>query len=447
MSFNVSWKIRMNNRSSKRYGAFAVVAALSLVTVRDAIAQDSVRPNIVFIVADYMGYSDTGPYGATDIRTPSLNSLAEDGIRFSSYYAASPVCGPSRAALLSGFYPARIGMESNIAPDTGGLSSRDSTLVRELKSAGYRTAMVGKWHLGRSPGFSPLSHGFDQFFGFHSWTLGYHDHQTSSGEPGLYRDDELVNEDGYLTEIFTTEATRFIEDSAEEPFFLYLAYNVALPPYQSPDLPESQWSDGWDVNEASREDYVAMVEAMDQGIGRVLSKLEELKLTGDTLVVFTYDHGGRHLVRSDPLFHGFGTLWEGGIRVPLLMKWPGRLTEGQNIDRPTIAMDLTATMLASAGRNLNSLQLDGSSLLPLLRNGDAVATETLFWRFSIRGNPMRAVRRDNWKYVVDRGTQFLFDLDTDLGERRNQFARRTDIANQLREALMTWERSFVDVSE
>lgn len=437
----------MSNRSSIRYSAFVAVVALSLVTACDAIAQDSVRPNIVFIVADYMGYSDIGPYGATDIRTPSLDTLAEDGIRFSSYYSASPVCGPSRAALLSGFYPARVGMESNIAPDNGGLSSSDGTLVRELKAASYRTAMVGKWHLGRGPGFSPLSHGFDKFFGFHSWTLGYHDHLTSSGDPGLYRGDELVSEDGYLTEIFTTEATRFIEESAEEPFFLYLAYNVALPPYQRPDLPESQWSNGWDVNEAKREDYVAMVEAMDEGIGRVLSKLDELNLTEDTLVIFTYDHGGRHLVRSDPLFHGFGTLWEGGIRVPLLMKWPGRFIDGQKIDRPTIAMDITATMLAAAGRNIDSLQLDGSSLLPLLRNGDEVATETLFWRFNIQGNPMRAVRRDNWKYVVDRGTQLLFDLDADLGERRNQFSRRTDIANQLREALMTWEQSFVSESE
>ena len=131
--------------------------------------------------------------------------------------------------------------------------------------------------------------------------------------------------------------------------------------------------------------------------------------------------------------------------MPLLMKWPSRFVKGQNIDRPTIAMDLTATMLAAAGRNIDSLQLDGSSLLPLLRNGDEVATETLFWRFNIQGNPMRAVRRDNWKYVVDRGTQLLFDLDADIGERRNQFSKRTDIANQLREALMTWEQSFVSV--
>jgi arylsulfatase A-like enzyme len=430
-----------------RLCAFVALVALSLATACDAIAQVSARPNIVLIVADYMGYSDIGPYGATDIQTPSLDSLAKDGLQFSSYYSASPVCGPSRAALLSGFYPARLGIETNINPDKSGMPSNDDTLVRELKAAGYRTAMVGKWHLGQGPGFSPLSHGFDEFFGFHGWTLGYHDHLTSSGDPGLYRGDELVNKDGYLTEIFTTEATRFIEESANEPFFLYVAYNVALPPYQGPELPQSQWSSGWDANEARREDYVAMVEAMDDGIGRVLGTLDELGLADDTLVIFTYDHGGRHLSLSDPLFHGFGTLWEGGIRVPLLVKWPDQFSGAQKIDRPTIAMDLSATMLAAAGRNIEPLQLDGSSLLPLLRDGDEVETETLFWRFGAPGATMKAVRRDNWKYVIDQDTQMLFDLDADVGERSDQFSRRTDIANQLRDALREWEQSFVSASE
>lgn len=433
----------MKNLNGIGYRAFLAVVALSLTSARESIAQEFDRPNIVFIVADYMGYSDIGPYGATDIRTSTLDALAEDGVRFSSYYSASPVCGPSRAALLSGFYPARVGVETNIAPDKAGLHSIDDTLVRELKAGGYRTAMVGKWHLGQNLGYSPLSHGFDTFFGFHSWTLGYHDHLTSSGNPGLYRGEEQVSEDGYLTELFTKEATRFIEENAAKPFFLYLAYNVALPPYQGPDLPRSEWSSGWDANEATREDYVAMVESMDEGIGTILGRLDELNLTENTLVIFTYDHGGRHLVRSDPLFHGFGTLWEGGIRVPLLMKWPGHFIEGKILDRPSIAMDLTATMLTAAGRDVDSLQLDGSSLLPLLNNAGDVATETLYWRFKAPKNLMRAVRRDNWKYVVDGGTQMLFDLDADIGERSNQFFRRTDIANQLRDALIAWEKSFV----
>ena len=422
--------------------SLSLIIVLSLIAASEAVGQTGDQPNIVFIVADYMGYTDIGSYGATDIRTPSLDSLADGGVRFSSYYSASPVCGPSRAALLSGFYPARVGVETNIASADDGLSSSDSTLVRELKAAGYRAAMVGKWHLGAGPDFSPSSHGFDTFLGFHTWTLGYHDHRSPAGVPGLYRDSELVNEDGYLTDILTNEATRFIEEDPEVPFFLYLAYNTALPPYQGPDLPESEWGFGWDVNEATREDYVAMVEAMDQGIGRVLSKLEELDLTDNTLVIFTYDHGGRHLVRSDPLFHGFATLWEGGIRVPLLVQWAGRFEGGQVVERPTIAMDVTATMLAAAGRNVEALELDGSSLLPVLRNESEVSAQPLFWRTDWPMNTMRAVRRENWKYVVDSGTQLLFDLEADIGERTDLFAVRPGVARELRAALSAWERSL-----
>lgn len=435
-------KGRTRLRSAAGYCLLAAVILLSTVTIREVRAQSPSRPNIVLIVSDYMGYSDIGPYGATDVRTPSLDRIAQDGVQFSNYYSASPVCGPSRAALLSGFYPLRIGFETNVPPDVGGLSSENSTLVRELKAAGYRTAMFGKWHLGRREGYSPRSHGFDRFFGFYDWTLGYHTHLNSMGEPGLYRDDELVDEDGYLTELLTTEATQFIEESSGTPFFAYLAYNVALPPFQGPDLPEAEWESGWDVNEATRDDYIEMVEAMDSGIGKVLAKLDELGLTDDTLVIFTYDHGGQDLVRSDPLFHGFGTLWEGGIRVPLLVSWPGTIDEGHELDRPSIAMDLTATMLDAAGRDADSLGLDGRSLLPLLADGIDVPTEPLFWRFRTQRAPMRAVRRGNWKFLTDADAQFLFDLDTDIGERSNQFYRRPDIARELRAAFREWAQSL-----
>lgn len=429
---------RMCRPFTAGFSALTAVALLCLIAPQIARAQESRPPNIVLIVSDYMGYSDIEPYGATDIRTPSLASIAADGVRFANYYAASPVCGPSRAALLSGFYPLRVRMESNVPPDAGGLSSTNATLVRELKTAGYRTGMFGKWHLGRREGFSPKSHGFDTFYGFYDWTLGYHTHLNSAGEPGLYRDDALVSEDGYLTELLTTEATRFIEQSADEPFFVYLAYNVGLPPYQGPDLPESEWASGWNVNEATRDDYVAMVEAMDEGIGRVLGKLDELGLAEDTLVVYTYDHGGQDLVNAGPLFHGFGTLWEGGIRVPLLMRWPGRFSSGQDIERPSIAMDVTATMLEAAGRNTGTLNLDGTSLLPLLADGVDVPAATLFWRFRSQGAPMRAVRRDQWKFLTDGDAQFLFDLSVDIGERSNQFSAHPDIANEMRQAFVDW---------
>jgi arylsulfatase A-like enzyme len=421
--------------------AMAALVILLLMTFGSATAQDAPRPNIVLIVSDYMGYSDIEPYGATDVRTPALSAIARDGVRFTSYYAASPVCGPSRAALLSGRYPARVRMEANVPPDFGGLSFEYGTLVRELETAGYRTAMIGKWHLGRGPGYSPRSHGFDEFYGFHDWTIGYHTHLNQAGQPGLYRGEELVDEDGYLTELLSTEATRFIEANAGSPFFLYLAYNAGLPPYQGPDLPEAEWQSGWNVSEARREDYIAMVEAMDEGIGRVMGKLDELDLAENTLVLYTYDHGGQDLVRSDPLFHGFGSLWEGGIRVPLLVRWPARIEGAQEIDRPSIAMDLTATMLAAAGRDPAALDLDGANLLPLLADGTEVPAETLYWRFQGPGGIMRAVRRDNWKFVVDRDAHFLFDLDADIGERNNLFSSQPELAEELRQAFMAWSQS------
>ena len=430
------------SRAATGIRVMSAVVILVLAAPGHAAAQDATLPNIVLIVSDYMGYSDIEPYGATDVRTPALREISRDGVRFTSYYAASPVCGPSRAALLSGRYPARVRMEANVPPDFGGLSFEYGTLVRELKAAGYRTAMVGKWHLGRGVGYSPRSHGFDSFFGHHDWTIGYHTHLNQAGQPGLYRGEELVSEEGYLTELLSIEATRFIEASAGAPFFLYLAYNAGLPPYQGPDLPEAEWQTGWNVSEATREDYIAMVEAMDEGIGTVMGKLDELGLAENTLVIYTYDHGGQDLVRSDPLFHGFGSLWEGGIRVPLLVRWPARIESSQDVDRPSIAMDLTATMLAAAGREPETLDLDGRNLLPLLVDGAEVPAETLYWRFQGPGGIMRAVRRDNWKFLVDRDAHFLFDLDTDIGERNNLFSSQPELAEELRQAFMAWSQSL-----
>ena len=399
-------------------------------------------PSVVLVVADYMGYADIGPYGADDIRTPALDRLAADGVRFTDYYAAAPICGPSRAALLSGYYPARVGFEENVPGDrTVGLPARHATLVRELETAGYATGLVGKWHLGAGPAFGPIAHGFDTFLGFHTWTLGYHDHRTATGEPGLFRGTRLVNEPGYLTDLFSREAVGFIEENADAPFFLYLAFNTALPPYQRPDLPESEWNSGWNVNQATRADYVAMVEAMDRGIGQVLDALEARGIDENTLVLFTYDHGGRHLVRSDPLFHGFGTLWEGGIRVPLILRWPARVAGGRTAGRSAIAMDLTATILEAAGRGDAAGTLDGTSLVEAGASTDDDSDRALFWRIRSFTGAQRAVRRGRWKYLIDGDTQMLFDLDADIGERRDLFRQEPAVARELRAALAAWERS------
>lgn len=401
------------------------------------------QPNIVLIVSDYMGYQDTEPYGATDVRTPQLSRLAAEGVRLTDFYAAAPVCGPARAALYTGQYPARLGFEKNIRTEADGLSASVPSLPRWLKDAGYVTALFGKWHLGYDTDFTPNAHGFDEFLGHHQWTVGYYNHLTEQGEPGLYENDHVVEREGYLTDLLTDEAVGFIGRNRERPFFVTLAYNAGLPPYQPPGLPESEWGRGWNVDEASRDDYTAMVERMDEGIGRVLDALDQHDLARRTLVIYTYDHGGRHLVNSGPLFHGFATLWEGGLRVPLIMRLPGILPAGQSSSTPAISMDLTATVLDVAGLPEPVTPIDGVSLLPALRGGEAPSARPFFWRADLYNfGRQQAVREGRWKYVVDDSTQFLFDLDADVGERANLYSRQPEVAHRMARLLADWQASL-----
>jgi len=402
-------------------------------------ADEPKRPNIVLIISDYMGYNDTEPYGATDVRTPSISRLASEGMTMTDFYAAAPVCGPARAALFTGQYPARTGFEKNIRTQEDGLTSSIPSLPRWLKEAGYRTALLGKWHLGRTPDFIPNAHGFDEFLGHHEWTVGYYNHKTEQGTPGLYENDRIVEREGYLTDLLSDEAVNFIDRNRDRPFFLTLSYNAALPPYQPPGMPESEWDTGWDVNEATRDDYVRMVERMDDGIGRVLDTLDKHDLDSNTLVIYMYDHGGRHLVNSGPLFHGFANLWEGGIRIPAIMRLPDIIPAGKRSSIPGIAMDLTATILSVAGIDDPATSLDGVNLIPYLRNEETPPTRQFFWRADFYDfGKQKAIREGQWKYVEDGNTQFLFDMNVDVGERRNLFYQQPEVVNRLRGDLASW---------
>jgi len=405
-------------------------------------AEGENRSNIVLIISDYMGYHDTEPYGAEDVRTPSLARLASEGVTMTSFYAAAPVCGPARAALYTGQYPARIGFEKNIRTGSDGLSSSIPTLPRWLHDAGYRTALFGKWHLGYQADFTPNAHGFDEFIGHHEWTVGYYNHKTETGEPGLYENDRIVNREGYLTDLLTDEAVDFIGRNQDRPFFLTLAYNAALPPYQPPGLPESKWDEGWDVNTATRNDYVKMVERMDQGIGKVLDTLDTLHLGDNTLVIYLYDHGGRHLVNSAPLFHGFANVWEGGIRIHTMLRLSGVVPANEKSDMPGIAMDLTATILDVAGVSDPIPTLDGVSLLPYLQKNLPPLERQLYWRADLYDfGKQWAIRDGHWKYVEHGNTQFLFDLNTDISERHNLFYEHADVVNKMRSDLVVWQQS------
>ena len=415
-----------------------LVALYGASCLADAPAE---TPNVVLIVADYMGASDIGPYGATDIATPSLDSLAAQGLRFTNFYAAAPICGPSRAAMMTGKYPARIGFEDNIGHD-GGLNASLPTLPALLKKQGYKNGLFGKWHLGQSEETDPLAHGFDEFLGFHDWSINSYTHRNDSGEESLTHNRSIVERDGYLTEILTDESIRFMEENRDDPFFLYLSYNTALPPYLGPDLPPDRWDAGFDGGAGTRDDYISMVEAMDAGIGRLLDSLNDLGLAENTLVIFTYDHNGRHLARNAPFSGGFATLNEGGIRVPLIMRWPGKFAEGETLHRPAIGVDITATILNAAGVASESLNLDGRDLVH-----DQMPNEQrdFFWRITLGDFGQAAVRHGNWKLLVHRFARFsiptvyLYDLETDPGESRDLYYQHQELADRLHRDIIEWE--------
>ncbi len=393
--------------------------------------------NVLLIVFDYMGYADIEPFGRCEIRTPHIRRLAESGRRYSDCYGAAPICGPSRAAMLTGLYPRRLGIERNVEPDEPGLPTSEKTLARFLKDAGWQTALYGKWHLGHAEAESPNAHGFDDFLGFHDWNVDYYSHKTRGGAPGLYRNLDQVERTGYATDLFTDEAVRFIEDKGDAPFFLYVAYNAMLPPYSPPGLEgRPEGFDRW-VNGA-RADYVAAVEHLDASVGRLMAALEKRGIAEDTLVILTYDHGGGEMATKGPFFHGFGTLWEGGIRVPLVLHWPAAVPAGGLSAEPAILMDVTATALAAAGVSPDR-PLDG---VDLLASEAAEAPErSLFWRIDLPaesetwlGRKQRAVRRGRWKYLWDGGAEFLCDLDQDPGERVDLGYREPEILAALRAA-------------
>ena len=413
-------------------------------------AQSPSPPNVVFIISDDMGWADIGSYGAPDAKTPNIDSLARDGVKLTDFYANGVVCSPTRAALISGRYPQRYGFEVPV-PNEGaagserGLIANGRSLPQLLKSSGYATALVGKWHLGYATEQGPNAHGFDYFFGLKS---GYHDYYTHSGgngKPDLWENERPIEVAGYTTDLITDHAVRFIEQNASRPFFIDVAYNAPHWPYQVPDTPSVAPDNArhvlpYDVPTSTRAEYVAMVERMDRGVGEVLRALDRLRLSSNTIVVFTNDNGGEWLSNNAPLFSRKSTVWEGGIRVPALLRWPGRIPAGKVSGQVGATMDLTASILAASGTTVpEETRLDGINLFPVMEGGQPIE-RTIFWRSIVGNRLQRAVRRGDWKLVIDGNNTFVFDVRADPGEQHDLTAKRQDIAKELRSALLEWER-------
>ena len=410
-------------------------------------AADPNQPNVIFIMTDDVGYGDIGSYGAPDIKTPVLDQMAADGVRFTDFYANAPVCTPTRAGFTTGRYQQRYQLESPLeGPSTAeghGLDADGRTLPALLKNSGYSTALIGKWHLGYENHQSPNAHGYDYFYGFKSGYVDYYQHTMGrSGEADLWENETKITEDGYLTDLITQHSIEFIEEHSNDPFFLSIQYNAGHWPYQRPDMPSVARNHAAHLqphNEdtSTREDYVAMMERADQGIGEVLAALEEAGLTENTLVVFTNDNGGEWLSRNAPLFNRKLTVWEGGIRVPAIFKWPGVIPAGVVTDQVGITMDVTATILAATSAQVPvDLNLEGINLLPILTGESEEISRTLFWRTSSQ----KAVRSGDMKMVMSGASNtMIFNVRDDVSERDDLTNKSQDVARRLRGLLDAWE--------
>jgi arylsulfatase A-like enzyme len=431
--------------------AFVVVTVLAMS--ERAAAQE--RPNIVLIVADDLGYGDLGTYGAPDIRTPNLDRLAREGVRLTEFYANAPVCTPTRAGLMTGRYQQRVPLdrplETNAAtPTTGldiGLAATGRSLPQLLKNQGYATALVGKWHLGFKPEFHPNRHGFDYFWGFLAGYIDWYAHVRGDGQPDLWENATAVQHDGYLGHELTNRAVAFVSEHARGPFFLEVTYGAPHWPFQSPHRAStavrrngSMLQQPGDADPPSRRDYAEIVEDLDAGVGRILEALSARGLVEKTLVVFTSDNGGEWLSRNAPFFHRKDTLWEGGIRVPAIFRWPAALPAGRTMNQVGITMDLSATFVALAGGSTTANRLEGIDLLPILRGTSATVERTLFWRVGAAPGQPRAARSGDWKLVLDGSKQLLFDVSRDMGERDDLAAQHPDRVRLMKGMIETWEK-------
>ena len=336
------------------------------------IAQN--KPNIIFIMVDDMGYGDLGCYGSKTNKTPFLDQMAKDGVKLTQAYAAAPVCTPSRTAFMTGRYPARttVGLYEPLDWTTSdslvGLSTETTSLPTLIKKVGYTTHLIGKWHLGFTPKFSPRVNGFDSFYGYHGGGVDYISHTDPNGNLDLYENEKQVKQDGYLTDLFTERAVKIIQQKHDKPYFLSVQFNAPHWPWQAQGAAVYPLGDKEAKQGGSIEIYKAMIESLDVAVGKILAAVKVSGQADNTLIVFTSDNGGERFSNMGGFKEKKFVLWEGGIREPAIVVWPKKIKSGTVLNQATIHMDFTATFLAAAvGIEDPSFPMDGINLLPLLR--------------------------------------------------------------------------------
>ena len=402
------------------------------------------RPNIIVIMADDLGYGDIGCYGSETIETPNIDALARDGMRFTDYHSNGAVCSPTRAALLTGRYQQRCGIEGVVTAAKHrhtGMALKEVTFAEVLKNHGYATGIFGKWHVGYSVEFNPTTQGFDEFIGYVSGNVDYHSHIDQAGYDDWWRDGRKVPEEGYSTDLITRHGIDFIERHRDEPFCLYLPHEAPHYPFQGRSDPPERLPGGKKGKKARGREipraYKEMVEIMDEGIGRIVETVKRLGLERRTFIFFCSDNGAAKNGSNGVLSGYKGSLWEGGHRVPAIAYWPGKIKPGAVTHETVLGMDLFPTMLSVAGAKLPvRLKLDGVNVLPMLVDNEKLPERTLFWR---HGN-QRAVRRGPWKLRIDGKNVELCNLDEDLSEKKNLADARPERVKALEDELSVWER-------
>lgn len=430
-------------------------------------SQNPARPNIVVILADDLGYGDISANGKNFVQTPNIDALAKSGALCTNGYANAPFCSPSRAAILTGRYQHRFGFEF-LYPATAkrdsvlGLPFEEITLAEQLKKQGYATAMFGKWHVGNRKNNTPIDRGFDQYYG----TLGGHTMYKDSSDadvenspqrwwPGsahsFHRDDysaivdgkKEVTEKEYTTDVFARKAGEFIDQHKTAPFFLYVPFNAVHFPFQATKNYTDRFKDEKDKNKRI---YYGMIAALDDAVGRIVKKLKETGLDKNTLIVFTSDNGGAGFLKAPyngPLSGVKGLLFEGGIRVPYIVSWAGKIPAGTVYSQPVAGMDIYTTAVAAAhGTLAKDRPYDGVDLLPYLSGKTKSAPhQSLFWRYGKN----KAVRQGPWKlfYYGEEDTYYLFNLDKDIAERQDVSASNPAKVTELKQALAIWEKGTI----
>ena len=406
---------------------------------------ESVRkPNIILIMADDLGYGDVGCYGNDLINTPDIDALAQGGMRFVDYHSNCPVCSPTRAALLTGRYQQRAGIDGVVTAanhrDTG-LSLDEVTFAEVLKSDGYRTAIFGKWHVGYSPEFNPVNQGFDEFIGYVSGNVDYVSHIDQVGIEDWWKQDKLVPENGYVTDLVTQHGLDFIKRYKNNPFCLYLAHESPHYPYQGPDDPPDRTVGNPQPTQGSRQDkraaYKEMIESMDKGLGEIVKAVKEEGLLNDTFIFFCSDNGSTGPGSAGPLRGKKGTLWEGGTRVPAIAYWPGKIEAGSTTSERVVSMDLFPTFLSIAGYSKPvDLDFDGIDFSSVLFQKNKLPERDLYFRFQ----KYRAVMSGPWKYHYDGNEHYLFNLEKDLGEKENLAKLCPEKLQELMNNYHVWEK-------